>query len=95
MAIQATFPQTKKDVLTVILEAERSRKYVWTASRVLIQGGFVGRWEALDSDEKKALLRNLTKLLEALADDGVLELRPDLQGIGFGPEKEFDYIRLQ
>jgi hypothetical protein len=68
-------------------------KYVWTAGRVLNEGAFVGRWAALDSNEEKRLLKNLTKLLEALAADGVLVLRPDLQSIGFGQEKAFDYVR--
>jgi hypothetical protein len=90
---QSPFPQTAKEVLTVILAAEQSRKYVWTAGRVLIEGAFVGRWQALGSNEKKTLLKNLTKLLETLSDEGVLVLRPDLQGIGFGQEKGFDYIR--
>jgi len=93
MGTEASFPQTAKEVLTVILAAERSRKYVWTAGRVLIEGAFEGRWQALDSHEKKTLLKNLTKLLEALSDEGVLVLRPDLQSIGFGQEKGFDYIR--
>jgi hypothetical protein len=64
MGTEAFFPQTAKEVLTVILAAERSRKYVWTADGVLI----AARWEMLDSDEKKTVLKNLTKLLEELSD---------------------------
>ncbi|WP_348265177.1 hypothetical protein P8935_11685 [Telmatobacter sp. DSM 110680] len=93
MRIEAPFPQTAKEMLAVIVAAERSRKYVWTAGRVLIESGCVGRWQALDSNAKKTLLKSLTKLLEELSDQGALALRPDLQGIGFGQEKGFDYIR--
>jgi hypothetical protein len=92
MGSQTIFPQTAKEVLAVIIAAERSRKYVWTAGRVLIQGAFQGPWEELDANEKKALLKKITKLLEELADDGVLLLRPILQSIGYGEEKGFDYI---
>lgn len=92
MGIETSFPQTTRDLLAVILEAERSRKYVWTAGRVLIEGGFKGRWEELNANEKKTILRCLTKLLEALSDDGVPAPRPDLQSIGFGQEKGFDYL---
>ena len=37
MGTEASFPQTAKEVLTVILAAERSRKYVWTAGRVSLK----------------------------------------------------------
>jgi hypothetical protein len=92
MGSQITFPQSAREVLDVIVAAERSRKYVWTAGRVLIQGAFQGLWGMLDPDEKKAILRRLTRLLEELADDGVLAPRPILQSIGYGDEKGFDFI---
>ncbi len=78
----------------MIIAAERSREYVWTAGRVLIQGAFQGQWEELDPIEKKAVLMKITKLLEELADQGILEPRPILQSIGYGAEKGFDYIQL-
>lgn len=93
MGPEAAFPRTTKDVLAVILAAERSRKYIWTAGRVLIEAGFVGRWNALDSNEKKTILKSLTKHLGALSEEGVLVARPDVQSIGFGQEKGFEYIR--
>jgi hypothetical protein len=93
MGGQVTFPQTSKEVLAVITEAERSRKYVWTAGRVLIQGAFQGAWEELTPKAKKELLRKITSFLEELAGDGALLSRPILQSIGYGEEKGFDYIR--
>lgn len=93
MGTEASFPQTTKEVLAVILAAERSRKYVWTASRVIIEGGFVGSWKTLDSKEKKTILKSVTKHLGTLSATGVLVPRPDLQNIGFGQEKGFDYVR--
>jgi hypothetical protein len=93
MGSQAIFPQTTREVLAVIIAAERSRKYVWTAGRVLIQGALQVQWEELDAIEKKAVLRKIAKLLEELADQSVLEPRPILQSIGYGAEKGFDYIR--
>jgi hypothetical protein len=92
MGNQATFPQTAREVLALIIAAERSRKYVWTADRVLIQGGFQGAWVKLNDNAKKVILRKLTELLEELADEGVLELRTISQSIGYGEEKGFDYI---
>ena len=33
-----------------------------------MEGAIAARWEMLDSDEKKTVLKNLTKLLEELSD---------------------------
>lgn len=92
MANEAGFPQTAQEVLTVILLAERSRKYVWTAGRVLIESGLSGRWRKLGSSEKKTVLKDIAKLLESLAAEGVLEIRPYRQGIGYGAEKGFNFV---
>ncbi|WP_158789407.1 hypothetical protein [Granulicella sp. L46] len=85
-------PQTAREVKTIIVKAERSRKYVWTAGRVLIEGGCAQLWKDADARDKKEMLKRITALLENLASEGILARRPLLQGIGYGQEKGFDFI---
>jgi hypothetical protein len=92
MGARADFPNTSSEVLAVITAAERSRKYVWTAGRVLIETALVGNWKELDHKQRKVVLRHITKLLNGLVAKGSLVRRPDLQSIGFGREKAFDFI---
>lgn len=86
------FPQTPGDVLAVIQKAERSRKYVWTAGRVVMEGGLNQFWSDADAKHKKQMLKRITGFLEVLASEDILARRPVLQGIGYGQEKAFDFI---
>ena len=86
------FPRILPDVLSVIHEAERSRKYVWTAGRILIEAGLEEAWSNTTAKDKKQILRRITKLLEALSSNGILVRRKELQSIGYGHEKGFDYV---
>jgi hypothetical protein len=81
--------------LALIVKAERSRKYVWTAGRVLIEGGLEQLWSNADARHKKKVLKSITELLEALASEGILAPRTELQSIGYGHEKGFDFVPLK
>ena len=83
---------SESEILDLITEKERSKKYVWTAGRVLMASGLVGDWQELDSANKKSLLKDMSKMLEKLEDKGVLLRRDIPQSIGFGNEIGFDFI---
>ena len=51
--VSAEVPQTPRDVLALIIKAERSRKYVWTAGRILIVGGLAQHWLNVDAKQKR------------------------------------------
>jgi hypothetical protein len=89
--VNIDFPNSPEDVLSVIVAAERHRKFVWTAGRVLRVMALWTRLEGLPYPERKAMLKRLTGFLEKLADDGVLHRRPDVQSIGYGDEVGFDF----
>jgi hypothetical protein len=82
------FPKSSSEVLDVIVNAERHRKFVWTAGRVLRETALWTRLEALPYSERKRLIA----VLEDLATQGVLQRRRDVQSIGYGDEIGFDYI---
>lgn len=92
MKIHSGFPQTSRDVLSVIEAAERSRRFAWTAGRVLIEGALQSRWAELNPPEKKAVLSDLTDLMKELETEGLLTRRPELQSTLYGQEKAFDYV---
>jgi hypothetical protein len=93
--VDAEVPQTPREVLALIIKTERSRKYVWTAGRVVIEGGFEQFWSNADAKHKKRVLKSITELLEALASEGILEPRAERQSIGYGREKGFDFVPLK
>ena len=80
-------------VLELIVGSEQHRKFVWTAGRVLKEAALWTRVEELDYDERKLVLKRVAGLLEDLARQGILHRRSELQGIGFGSEVGFDYLR--
>ncbi len=86
------FPKSSEEVLTVIADAERHRKFVWTAGRVLREKALWNRVENLQYRERKAVLKRLTTFLEDLADQGILQRRSEVQSIGYGDETGFDYV---
>ena len=88
----ANVPDSPDEVLSVITAAERYRKFVWTAGRVLREMALWTAPESLPYPERKAALKRLTGLLENPADQGVLSRRPEVQNIGYGDESGFDYI---
>lgn len=84
-------PSTPQELLHIIRVAERSRKYVWTATRVLIEAAHERNWVELDHRQCKAASQGITDLLESLANEGVLRRRPVLHSVGFGYEKAVDF----
>jgi hypothetical protein len=86
------FPKSSSEVLDVIVNAERHRKFVWTAGRVLRETALSTRLEALPYSERKRVLKRLIAVLEDLATQGVLQRRRDVQSIGYGDEIGFDYV---
>ena len=84
------FPKSSEEVLTVIADAERHRKFVWTAGRVLREKALWNRVENLQYRERKAVLKRLTTFLEDLADQGILQRRSEVQSIGYGDETGFE-----
>lgn len=81
-----------EEVLELIVRAERSRKFVWTAGRVLKEAALWTKLEELSYEERKAILKRVGSYLEDLASEGVLERRRELQSIGYGSEIGFDYV---
>jgi hypothetical protein len=86
------FPMSSEEVLAVIVAAERHRKFVWTAGRVLREMALWTRLEELDYPERKAMLRQVAGFLDDLEKRGVLQRRPEAQSIGYGDEIGFDYM---
>ncbi|HEX9201319.1 MAG TPA: hypothetical protein VF865_17295 [Acidobacteriaceae bacterium] len=89
----AGFPQSATDVLDVIANAERSRKFVWTAGRVIKESALTTRLADLGSNERKLVLTHITSILKGLAAQGILERRGARQSIRYGDEIGFDYLR--
>ena len=85
--------QSSAHVLALIEKIERSRKYVWTAGRIITETALKSRFAQMDWKERKATLKGLTKTLDELSAQGFLVRRPLRQGIGYGSEVAFDYIR--
>ena len=86
-------PNSPEQVLKVISDAERHRKFVWTASRVLKEGGYLGQI-AGRYEERKIVLKRIAGFLQDLALSGLLRRRDELQSIGFGNEIGFDFVAL-
>ncbi len=87
------FPNSPEEVLAVIADAERHRKFVWTAGRILRETALWTRLEGLQYRERKLVLKRLTIFLEDLAAQGFLRRRSEVQSIGYGDEIAFDYVR--
>jgi hypothetical protein len=90
--MKTRFPNSCEEVLTVIKDAERHRKFVWTVGRVLRETALWTRLESLPYKERKIVLKRLASFLEDLAQQGVLQRRGDVQSIGYGDEIGFDYV---
>jgi len=86
------FPHSSEEVLAVIADAERHRKFVWTAGRVLRETALWTRLESLRYRERKVVLKRLATFLEDLAGQGFLRRRREVQSIGYGDEAGFDYV---
>ncbi len=87
------FPKSSEEVLALIEDEERHRKFVWTAGRVLRESALWTRLERLPYPERKLVLTRLTTFLEDLAQQGVLVRRREVQSIGYGDEVGFDFAR--
>jgi hypothetical protein len=81
-----------KQVLDLIVDSERHRKFVWTAGRVLKEAALWTRVEALEYDDRKLVLKRVAGFLEDLAVRGILQRRGEPQSIGYGDEVGFDYV---
>ncbi len=87
-------PNSSEQVLKIISSAERHRKFAWTASRVLKEGGQLGRI-AGRYEERKIVLKRIAGFLEDLEVQGFLLRREELQSIGYGQEMGFDFVASQ
>jgi hypothetical protein len=92
--VNALIPSPKQ-VLDLIVDSERHRKFVWTAGRVLKEAALWTRVEALEYDDRKFVLKRVAAFLEDLAVRGILLRRSEPQSIGYGDEAGFDYVRSQ
>jgi|ERR1700677_2989966 hypothetical protein len=90
--IVETIAPSPAQVLDVIVRAEKHRRFVWTAGRVLKEAALWKRVEELDYEERKTVLKRITSFLEDLASQGVLRRRAEVQSIGYGDEVGFDYV---
>ena len=86
------WPQSSAQVLDLITKAERSRKFFWTAGRVLKEAALWTRLGELNYDERKRVRRLVTKYLEELAASGILQRRGLRQSVRLDNEVGFDYI---
>lgn len=89
--LSATVP-SPATVLNVIVRAEKHRRFVWTAGRVLKEAALWKQVEQLDYEKRKAILKQITRCLEALEFQGTLQRRAERQSIGYGDEIGFDYV---
>ena len=89
--IEAAVPSSQR-ILDLILHAEKHKKIVWTAGRVLREAALWKQVEELDYDERKIVLKRVTGILEEFALNGQLRRRDLPQSIGYGNEIGFDYI---
>lgn len=85
-------PQSPEQVLDLISDAERHRKFVWTASRVLKEGEFLSSISGVSYSERRAVLKRITGFLGDLAARSILHQRAEFQSVGFGDEIGFDYV---
>ncbi len=92
--VNALLPSPKQ-VLDLIVDSERHRKFVWTAGRVLKESALWTRVEGLEYDYRKFVLKRIAGFLEDLAVRGILQRRSEPQSIGYGEEVGFDYVRSQ
>jgi RNase P/RNase MRP subunit p29 len=65
--METWLPQSAEQVLGIIVAAEKHRKFVWTAGRVLKESALWTRVEAMDFERRKVVLKRLTVFLEELA----------------------------
>jgi hypothetical protein len=86
-------PQSTEQLLDVIIRAERTRRYVWTAKRVVSRSGVKTQLQELDPEQRKDLLQHLTGFLKDLAAQGFLVRRPFRQSVRNGDEIGFDFVR--
>jgi len=84
-----------KQILDLIVDSERHRRFVSTAGRVLKEAALWTRVEALQYDDRKLVLKSVAGFLEDLAVRGILQRRNEPQSIGYGDEVGFDYVRSQ
>jgi len=91
--METKLPASAEQVLDIIIAAERRRRFVWTAGRVLRESALWGPVDEMSFDDRKAVLRRLGGFLENLAARGFLQRRDEPQSIGYGDESGFDYIR--
>jgi hypothetical protein len=89
--IEAAVPSPDQ-MLEVIVHTENHRKVVWTAGRVLREAALWRQVEELDYEERKIVLKRVTRILEEFALLGYLERRNEPQSIGYGNEIGFDFV---
>jgi hypothetical protein len=90
--VDAVIPSPEQ-VLDLIVSAERHKKVVWTAGRLLKEMALWTRVEQLDYEERRLVLKRVMRCLEVLESQGVLVRRQEPQSIGYGDEIGFDYAR--
>jgi len=89
------FPRSSEEVLAVIEDAERHRKFVWTPGRVLREAALWTRVEGFSYGERKAELKCLAGFLNNLAAQGIFQRRAEVQSIGYGDETGYDYVERE
>jgi hypothetical protein len=85
-------PQSPEELLGLITKAERSKKYVWTPGRIVIQTAMRTQIESLEWKYRKAIFKQLHDWLEDLTSQGILERRQLRQSIRLGNEIGYNYI---
>ncbi len=89
---EPSFPDSAEEVLLIIRGAEHRRKFAWSAGRVVQVARLTMRWSNCPHEERKRVLKDITNILELLANQGILRRRDEPQSIGYGRERGFDYI---
>jgi hypothetical protein len=92
--VDAAVPSLEQ-MLDLIVSAERHRKFVWTAGRVLKEMALWTRVEQLGYGERKLVLKRVTRCLEDMESKGILQRRQEPQSISYGDEVGFDYVHSE
>ena len=80
-------------VHALIANVGKRKKLVWTAWRIVRGLGIVEQFEELGHKGRKRVLKRIERILKEMAVQGTLHRRAVLQGVGYGNEIGFDYIR--
>jgi len=85
-------PNSSSELLVLIEKTERSRRFVWTAGRIIQELGLRSQLRQVSSEERKHILQQLKKLLEELCSQRLLQRRSRRQSVRLNNDVGFDFV---